>query len=76
MRNLLIAGFALAVITVQPASAESPCKGLEAATCSSTAACGWTDGYTRKDGREVRGYCRAKPKPRPDKTASETTPKG
>lgn len=76
MRNLLIAGATLAVIGIQPASAESPCKGLEAAACSSNAACGWTDGYTRKDGREVRGYCRAKPKPQPEKAEVRATPKG
>lgn len=76
MKSIVIAGSILALFGMQPALAESPCKGLDVSACSANAACGWTDGYTRKDGREVQGYCRAKPKPRPDKAASTATPKG
>lgn len=36
----------------------SQCKGLENAACSANAACGWVDGYQRKDGRKVNSFCR------------------
>lgn len=44
------------------ASAASECKGLENAACGANAACGWIEGYERKDGRKVKSFCRAKSK--------------
>ncbi|MFT5573425.1 MAG: hypothetical protein ACI9FR_002360 [Cryomorphaceae bacterium] len=40
------------------ASAAGQCKGLENAACTSNSACGWVDGYERKDGRKVKSFCR------------------
>lgn len=39
----------------------SDCKGLEANNCAAKSSCSWIDGYTRKDGRKVKSFCRAKP---------------
>lgn len=49
------------VLTAGTASAASACKGLSETACAATPACGWTQGYTRKDGRPVAAYCRVKP---------------
>ncbi|KAB2911453.1 MAG: hypothetical protein F9K29_22420 [Hyphomicrobiaceae bacterium] len=52
------------VIVVQPPPtrpavlAKSPCKGLTQAACSVRKECSWTEGYKRKDGKSVDGYCR------------------
>lgn len=43
------------------ASAASACKGLENNACASNNACSWVEGYQRKDGRQVKSFCRAKP---------------
>ena len=39
----------------------SDCKGLKTELCASNAACSWVGGYERKDGRQVKAFCRAKP---------------
>ena len=39
----------------------SACKGLEASNCAANSSCSWINGYTRKDGRQVKSFCRAKP---------------
>lgn len=38
----------------------SPCKGLEQAACTAKADCSWVAATKRKDGREVKAYCRLK----------------
>ncbi|MES9960527.1 MAG: hypothetical protein ABW089_08840 [Sedimenticola sp.] len=43
------------------------CKGLSSEQCAADAACAWVDGYIRKDGRTVSGYCRTKPKMKAEK---------
>jgi hypothetical protein len=40
------------------ATAASQCKGLENVACNTSSACGWVDGYQRKDGRKVKSFCR------------------
>jgi hypothetical protein len=40
------------------AGAASQCKGMAQSQCGSNDDCSWIDGYTRKDGREVRGHCK------------------
>lgn len=45
----------------------SSCKGLEESACGARTDCRWIDGYTRKDGVSVSGYCRVG-------KASQTTP--
>lgn len=45
--------------TLATSSAEaSVCKGLSKSTCESSQECRWIDGYKRKDGRPIKGYCR------------------
>jgi hypothetical protein len=53
---------ATALAASAAASAENACKGLSESACDDQAGCGWVQGYTRKDGREVAPYCRAKGK--------------
>lgn len=53
----LLAGFVLATST---ASAASPCKGMQQNACMADSACGWVNGYTRKDGRAVASHCKLK----------------
>ncbi len=56
--NTILLGSLLAT----QANAASACKGLENSACTSTAQCGWVEGYQRKDGREVKSFCRTKAK--------------
>lgn len=51
--------------------ASSPCKGLEQKVCSAKADCSWVSATTRKDGRKVKAYCRAKAKPTTSAEASK-----
>ncbi|RKT43678.1 hypothetical protein [Thiocapsa rosea] len=59
--------------------AASACKGLEETVCTTTEACRWQAGYTRKDGIEVSSHCRstgrakaaAPETPAPDAAAAE-----
>ena len=46
------------VLATSPARAEVECKGLEQAQCGGIAGCSWTNAYTRKDGKNVSGYCK------------------
>lgn len=43
------------------AKTASACKGLEKAACETNAACTFVPATTRKDGRNVKAYCRTKP---------------
>ena len=76
--------FALSAVTMTfafsgSAFAASACKGLEETVCTTTVACRWQAGYTRKDGIEVTSHCRSTGKakaaapetPAPDAAASE-----
>lgn len=45
-------------LMTSPAMAKSQCKGLSKTMCATKSDCGWTKGYTRKDGKKVDGYCR------------------
>jgi hypothetical protein len=46
-------------------AAQAACKGMPEARCTGEAACTWVSAYTRKDGREVNGYCRTRSGTRP-----------
>ena len=60
-RNLILAlGILAATGAGSTVSAASPCQGLAPEQCAGNTACLWVDGYTRKDGRSVKGYCRIK----------------
>ena len=47
----------------------SHCVGLAQTACGRKTTCGWTKGYKRKDGKQVKGYCRLSQKKRDTKTA-------
>jgi hypothetical protein len=68
-----LSGLLLAVPAWQPAAAESVCKGLEKPACGKSSACRWVEGYKRKDGKTVDGYCRANGS---QKTSADPTTKG
>jgi len=62
--SILITFTALSMLSLSLASGSvqaSQCKGLEVSSCSSNTACSWIEGYTRKDGRQVKSFCRSKP---------------
>lgn len=58
IHTLLFGACLTALLAPASAMAESQCKGLTEANCAEAAHCRWIDGYVRKDGREVAGYCR------------------
>ena len=49
----------LIVVSAGPVLAESACKGLEQAVCEGNGDCTWINGYTRKDNKQVSGYCKS-----------------
>jgi len=53
---IMLAGVSLSV------QAKSECKGLDAEACELNASCGLVGGYVRKDGREVKAFCRTSTK--------------
>ena len=55
---MALSGLLLAAPYVQAAS---QCKGLAQEACSADPACAWVNAYVRKDGREVKAYCRNAP---------------
>ena len=44
------------------AKSASACQGLEEKACGAKTECGWVHATKRKDGKEVKAYCRTKPK--------------
>lgn len=65
----------LLALTFGNASAESVCKGMSQSSCSSKDVCTWVNGYTRKDGVKVKGYCRSKGKSGSSKGSSSSSKK-
>ena len=61
VRTSLIAFAAFGALSINSQALASQCKGLENAACDSNTACSWVQGYERKDGRQVKSFCRAKP---------------
>lgn len=57
MNALILSG-----LLVTQSHAASVCKGLQSSACASNAQCGWVEGYERKDGRQVKSFCRTKAK--------------
>ncbi len=68
MKSSIQRGLLLAVIisasftSLSSVQAASACKGLKQSVCETEQNCGWVNSYTRKDGREVRAFCRTKSK--------------
>ncbi len=59
--SLLVLSLFSAVSFSGQVSSASACKGLDNAACGSNSACSWVEGYQRKDGRQVKAFCRTKP---------------
>lgn len=74
--NIIPVSLAAASLTVaimsSSALAASQCKGMAEAQCDGAASCRWVDGYVRKDGREVNGYCRTVRGAGPEAKAPDT----
>ena len=58
----LFAAGCVVVLGSGTALAESACKGMPQSGCEKAADCVWVDGYEKKDGKKVAGYCRTKSK--------------
>lgn len=60
------------------ALAASSCKGQSESVCGKSADCAWVDGYTTKNDRKIKGYCRSKGKSataaKPAQPAQSATP--
>ena len=50
------------------------CKGAENEACVANESCGWVESYTRKDGREVKAFCRTSTKGRTKVSNAESKP--
>lgn len=77
--NRVISFFAVTLISFGSLSAQAAepnaCKGLEQNQCGSNSACNWIDPYKRSDGKQVNGYCRAKPADRSGQAKTATKAK-
>ncbi len=68
----LVAPVATAAVTPAPAAQTEPkklarragskCRGLDEMVCSATSGCSWIGATKTKTGKEVKAYCRTKPK--------------
>jgi hypothetical protein len=63
----------MSIVAANPSSAASACKGLSEDQCASSDSCGWVNSYLRKDGREVKAFCRSKGKKRSAAAKSSQT---
>jgi len=61
VRTTLLTSGLVALLSAGSASAVSACKGLDDSACNSDQTCRWVEGYERKDGRQVKSFCRTKP---------------
>ncbi len=61
IRASLVTLSTIGIVSFSGQASASNCKGLESAACESNVACSWVEGYQRKDGRQVKSFCRAKP---------------
>lgn len=56
---ILLSGVCALAFSATAVQAASECKGLPQAECEAKSECKWVEGYTRKDDKEVSGYCRS-----------------
>jgi len=59
LSTTLLTGLCVLAVSATAVNAASECKGLAQTECEAKTECRWIDGYTRKDGKEVSGYCRS-----------------
>jgi len=68
-RSVSVAALVSTMLLASNVIAASQCKGLDNGACSQNNACGWVEGYERKDGRKVKSFCRTKARPKLAKSA-------
>ncbi len=56
------------------AKAPSPCHNLDQTACTGKSECTWVGAAKRKDGKEVKAYCRLKPKTTAKVTTKSAAP--
>lgn len=61
MQTKLVLVPLITALAAAPAVADNACKSMSQQACDGSSQCSWVKSYTRKDGREVAAYCRAKP---------------
>jgi len=52
--------------------AANTCKGIQEETCSQSDSCTWIKSYKRKDGANIKAYCRSKPNKKSKLTKRES----
>lgn len=60
LSNSVVFTSLLFTVTFSGQALSSECKGLENSACSTKKVCSWVEGYERKDGRQVKSFCRTK----------------
>jgi len=51
--------------------AANTCKGIQKQACNQSDSCTWIETYKRKDGANIKAYCRSKPSKKSKLTKSE-----
>lgn len=65
IKHVVLSVLALLIVAVMPAQAEFVCKGAEKSLCVNNESCRWVNSYTRSDGVQIKGHCRALPVKQP-----------
>lgn len=60
IKSIIATGLFTLLVFGTQVNAASACKGLENSACNGASSCSWVDGYTRKDGKTVKSFCRTK----------------
>ena len=56
----VVLGITTTLAHAQSTKPISPCKGLEREACAAKPECSWVGAAKRKDGHQVKAYCRLK----------------
>ncbi|MCV6614901.1 MAG: hypothetical protein OIF35_07980 [Cellvibrionaceae bacterium] len=59
MKTTITLLFTVLALSLSNISLAKDCKGQAKTACGKAGSCSWVDPYTRKDGKKVKGYCRA-----------------
>lgn len=59
MKTLVTTLLAVMALSLSSLGYSKNCKGESQSACGKSSSCSWVDGYKRKDGKTVKGYCRA-----------------
>ncbi|GAA6154017.1 hypothetical protein [Pseudoteredinibacter isoporae] len=58
MKTLMTTLLAVLALSLSSLGYSKDCKGQSQSACGKSGSCSWVDGYQRKDGKKVKGYCR------------------